>query len=111
MIVNPGELNKKIQIISLEKVKDNDGFSSETEKIIVSTFAKVTNTSGTTIIKSNANFEDANTRFLLRTPKEEIKTNYKVKYKNYIYSIDYINNYNEDDKYTEIYGKRTDLNG
>ena len=63
------------------------------------------------MIKSNANFENATTRFLMRTHKKEIKTSYTIKYNSQYYSIDFINNYNEENKYTEIIGKRTDLNG
>lgn len=111
MNINPGKLNRKIQIINITESKDNDGFPIEVEEIILNTYASINNTTGKTLIESNASFENASTRFLIRTPKVEIKTKYKIKYKNYCYSIDFINNYNEENHYTEIIGKRTDLNG
>ena len=111
MNINPGKFNKKIQIINEIETKDNDGFPIKDEEIVLSTFASINNTSGKTMIESNASFENANTRFLIRTPKAELKTNYYIKYNNHKYSIDFINNYNEENHYTEIIGKRTDLNG
>lgn len=111
MNINPGKLNKKIQIVKVIENKDEDGFPIKEEELILKTFASINNTTGKTMIESNASFENANTRFLIRTPKAEIKTNYYIKYKEYIYSIDFINNYNEEKHYTEIIGKRTDLNG
>ena len=111
MNVNPAEFNKKIQIIEIDKTKDSDGFPIETENLILKTYASINNTSGKTLITANASFENATTRFLIRTPKTEIKTKYLIKYKTYYYSIDFINNYNEENHYTEIIGKRTDLNG
>ena len=111
MNINPGKFNKRIKIIDITESKDSDGFPEKTEEIILNTFASINNTTGSTMIKSNASFENANTRFLIRTPKVEIKTKYKIKYKEYYYTIDFINNYNEENHYTEIIGKRTDLNG
>ncbi len=111
MNINPGELKKKIQIIKLEMTKDRDGFKVPTERVILRTHASVSNTSGKTLITSNASFENATTRFLIRTPKTEINTMYTIKYNDHYYTIDFINNYNEEKHYTEIIGKRTDLNG
>ena len=111
MNINPAEFKKKIQIITFEETKDSDGFPVKSESIVLRTYASINNTSGKTLIDANASFENATTRFLIRTPKTELKTKYLIKYKNYYYSIDFINNYNEENHYTEIIGKRTDLNG
>lgn len=111
MNINPAKFNKKIKIVDIIETKDVDGFPIKTEEIILNTFASVNNTSGKTLIESNASFENASTRFLIRTPKTELKTKYFIKYKNRKYTIDFINNYNEENHYTEIIGKRTDLNG
>ena len=111
MNINPGEFKKKIQIIKIEMTKDKDGFKVPTERVILRTYASITNTSGKTLITSNASFENATTRFLIRTPKQQINTLYTIKYNDHYYTIDFVNNYNEDNHYTEIYGKRTDLNG
>lgn len=112
MNVNPANFDKKIKIISLHgETKDEDGFENPNEVVIKELYAQVTHTSGSTLIKSNASFENANTRFFFRTPKVELKTSYFIKYKDYYYTIDYINPYNEENHYTEIYGRRADLNG
>jgi len=111
MVVNPGEFNKKIQIIRLQMMKDKDGFEEQKEEIILKVYASINNTSGKTLITSNASFENATTRFLIRTPKTKFKTKDLVKYKDYYYSIDFINNYKEENHYTEIIIKRNDLNG
>lgn len=104
MYVNIGKLNKKIQIISNKITKDPDGFEIKTENIVLSTWAQVTNVSGTEIQRSNSDFSETKTRFLIRTPNENIiiDKDMIIKFRNQIFEIIYINNYSYDKHFTEI---------
>ena len=68
MYVNPGELDKKIQII--RKVSggvNSNGFPlPDTEEIVRICHTKVSNTSGSEIIRANSEFSEAKKRFLVR---------------------------------------------
>ena len=102
MYVNAGNLNKKIEIIKFEESKDKDGFSVKNEVLVLKTWAQVTNISGAELIKSNSDFAEIKTRFLIRTPKAEITKDMMIKFKGSVYNITYINNYSFKDEYTEI---------
>ena len=72
MQINAGIFNKKIQVIRYEIIKDSDGFETKTEIMVLNTWAQVTNISGTEVLRSNSDFSEVKTRFLIRTPKTEI---------------------------------------
>ena len=109
MYINIGKLNKKIKIYEDIKTKDSDGFEETSEFLLLSTWAQVTNTSGTTIIKSNADFEDVRTRFLIRTPKFEITHDMYIKFNNHRYDVLYANDYEEDKRFMEIITQKVEL--
>lgn len=69
MQINAGVFNKKIQVIRYEITKDSDGFETKTEITVLNTWAQVTNISGTELLRSNSDFSEVKTRFLIRTPK------------------------------------------
>lgn len=105
---DPGDFNKKIQIVSADYTEDEDGFSvlddeSQDTKILT-TWAMVKTTRGMTIImNNNADFEKAYTNFTIRFPKNfSIDRNYIVLFKNKRYRIDYVNNIDEEDVYLEL---------
>ena len=120
MLVNPGNFNKKIKFIKYKIQKDADGFEEKTEDVVLVTWAQVTNVSGTEILRSNSDFSEVKTRFLMRTPTVATKssawmgTSYEqsecggldkdmfIKFDGNVYDIVYINDYGYDNKYTEI---------
>ena len=102
MQINAGVFNKKIQLIRYEITKDSDGVEAKTEITVLNTWAQVTNISGTEILRSNSDFSEIKTRFLIRTPKAEITKDMVIKFKGNSYNITYVNDYNYDKKYTEI---------
>ena len=69
----------------------------------------MTNTSGTTIIKSNADFEDVKTRFLIRTPRMALTHDMYIQFNNSRYDILYVNDYEYDRHFTEILTKKVEL--
>lgn len=109
MYVNVGDLDKKIKVCEENKEKDSDGFEETSESLLLSTWAQVTNTSGTTVIKSNADFSEVKTRFLIRTPKFEITHDMYIQFNNHRYDVLYANDYEEDKRFMEIITKKVEL--
>ena len=105
MQINPGIFNKRIEIIEITETKDSAGFPIKSEIVILNAWAHVTNVSGTEIMKSNSDFSEVKTRFLIRTPKAEITKDMMIRFAGKIYNIIYINDYSYDKKYMEIMGE------
>lgn len=102
MQINPGSFDKKIEIIKYEVKKDSDGFENKKEITVLNTWAQVTNVSGAEVLRSNSDFSEVKTRFLIRTPKAEITKDMMIKFKGNAYNITYINDYSYNKKHTEI---------
>ncbi len=101
--INPGNLNKKIQIVEYIIAKDSDGFETKEEYLVLKTWAQVSNESGTEAQRSNSDFAQIKARFLFRTPpKTKITANMVIKFNGNVYDIAYINDYGYDRLYTEI---------
>ena len=102
--IQAGELNKRIQIISVDAKQDADGFYSNIEEQLVhGCWAKVSFTSGTEIVKANADFGEVKARFLIRFTTKPIDRKMFVRYDGREYEITYINDY-AGRKYMEIWG-------
>ena len=104
-MINAGDYNKKISIYKIVEVEDNAGFKIETESIVLNTYAKVKTTKGFTLIANNTDFEKAYTNFTIRFPKVEITRDMNIKYNDKTYSIEYLNNVNEENIELEIQAK------
>lgn len=103
MKVKIGELNKRISIVELVEGQDEEGFPLD-EPIpneIYKAWAKISNRSGSEIFQSNSDYSKKTTRFLMRY-RPGIKEEYKIIYNNILYDIQYLNNYNEENKWLEI---------
>lgn len=105
MNINAGELNKKIKIITSTSGTDFDGFPTEEETVIRECWAKISNTSGTEVIKANAEFSEVNTRFLIRYSSKVIDEKMTIVFAENYYDILYINDYNFSHEYLEIITK------
>ena len=102
MVINPGNFDKKIAVIKFDTHKDSDGFEKKSEVVVLLTWAQVTNVSSTEILRSNSDFSEVKTRFLIRTPKIKLNKDMFIKFAGNDYNIVYINDYGYDKKYTEI---------
>lgn len=106
MNVNPGELNKKISIMALETVTNENGIEEETRVVQFTPWAKVSNMSGAEMFKNNSDYSKVTTRFLIRYRKDiEVTTDMKIVFKDKIYNITYVNNYNFSNEYLDIIGE------
>lgn len=107
MYVNPGELKKKISIILIKDDGINEnGFPLKKEEVIRECRAKVSNTSGSEIVRANSEFSEAKKRFLIRYTDKKITTKMIVRYDGEDHDIKYVNSYGDGKEYLEIW---TDL--
>lgn len=104
-MINAGDYNKKISIFEVTEVEDNDGFPTKKEVVILEPFAKVKTIKGFTLIASGSDFEKAYTNFTIRYPKTKITRDMLIKYNNKIYTIEYLNNIDEENIELEIQAK------
>lgn len=104
-MINAGKYNKKISIVTITEVEDSDGFLTKTETVVLQTFAKVKTTKGFTLIASGSDFEKAYTNFTIRYPKTQINRNMYIRYNSKLYSIEYLNNIDEENVELEIQAK------
>ena len=111
-MINAGDYNKKISIYQIEEIEDSDGFITKNEIIILEPFSKVKTTKGYTLIANGSDFEKAYTNFTIRYSKKVEDAYYSsnrdvyVKYKDKIYTIEYLNNVNEANIELEMQCKR-----
>lgn len=105
MYVNPGELDKSIEIVLISEGDETNenGFSIKTEKLVRRCSAKVTNTSGAEIQKANSEFSEAKKRFLVRWTPVKINTDMVVRYGGKDHDIVYVNPYGDSKEYLEIW--------
>ncbi len=111
-MINAGDYNKKISIYQIEEIEDSDGFVTKNEIIILEPFSKVKTTKGYTLIVNGSDFEKAYTNFTIRYSKKVEDAYYNsnrdvyVKYKDKIYTIEYLNNVDEANIELEMQCKR-----
>lgn len=94
--MNAGKYNKKIQIVQVVSTKDMYGCPVTSTQTVLNAYASVKTTRGATIIKNNSDFEKAYTNFTIRYPYKEITREMQVLFRGKTYTIEYLNNVNED---------------
>lgn len=104
--LNAGDFDKKIQIVSIIKTEDSRGFPVDTETVVLNAYANVITTRGFTLITSHTDFEKAYTKFTIRYQKAvEITREMFIRYGGKLYSIEYIDDVNEEHIIFEIEAK------
>lgn len=104
-MINAGNYDKRITIYQIVRGVDSDGFAVNTEVEVLRPWAKVKTTRGYTIIANNSDFEKALTNFTIRYPVTKITRDMFVRYNGKDYSIQYLNNVDEDNVELEIQAK------
>ena len=101
-MLNAGKYNKRIKIYKTEVIDNENGFQTEQKTLVLSPYASVKTTRGMTLIKNGTDFEKAYTNFTIRYPKTEINRDMVIEFHGKEYSIEYLNNVNEDNVELEI---------
>lgn len=106
MYINAGELDKRISIYRKPELEGDGYLPEESEPALVHIcWAKFTQTSGTEIVKANADFGEVKVRFLIRHTRKKIDRKMFVRYKGLDYEIVYLNTYGDSGEYMEIWCK------
>ena len=107
MYVNPGELNKRIEILQVSDEKDSDGFRTGKPTVIRSCYAKYSRKVSDAEVQGAGVEPTAKTvtRFLIRYSDIVIDTNMIVQYGNKYYDIQDINDIQDRHQYVELYCK------
>ena len=101
-MLNAGKYNKRIEIYKTEVIENENGFQTEQKTLVLSPYASVKTTRGMTLIKNGTDFEKAYTNFTIRYPKTEINRDMVIEFHGKEYSIEYLNNVNEDNVELEL---------
>ena len=104
-MINAGKYNRKIKIYAIRIETDSAGFQSKRKTLILETYASVKTTKGITLIKNNTDFERAMTNFTIRFPKTVIDRDMLIDFNGKEYTIQYLNNVNEENVELEIQAK------
>ena len=102
---NAGVYNRKIVIYQVQESKDAYDYPIKTEVEVLTTFANIKTTKGFTLIRDHSDFEKAYTNFTIRYPKTQITRDMLIKFREKTYSIEYLNNVNEENVELEIQAK------
>lgn len=100
--MNAGKYNKRIKIYKTEIVENENGFQTEQKTLALNPYASVKTTRGMTLIKNGTDFEKAYTNFTIRYPKTEINRDMMIEFHGKEYTIEYLNNVNEEGVELEI---------
>lgn len=111
MRVNPGKLDKRITIVQPVKVRDADGYWTETDKPVHTCWAQFSRSSGKELAQNDADYAEITARFLIRYTSKELSRKMVVLYAGQRYEIQYLNNYGDQDQYVEIICKLLTLGG
>ena len=110
-MINAGKYNKKITIFRETQSKTSNGFIETTEQVLLTCYASVKTTKGFTLIANNSDFEKAYTNFTIRYPKTSIERHDKIRFGKKVYSIEYLNNIDENSVELEIQAKEVRADG
>lgn len=106
MTVNAGEMDKRIAIYRKPELEEDGYLPDNPDPALVhSCWAKFTQTSGTELVKANADVGEAKARFLIRYTRNEINRKMFVRYKDLDYEILYVNTYGDSKEWMEIWCK------
>lgn len=100
-MINPGKYNKRITVFSVFIERDEDGFEVKRETPVGCYFAYVKTTRGMTLINQGSDFEKAFTNFTIRYT-DKIKRDMLIGYNGKRYSIEYLNNVDENNTELEM---------
>ena len=104
-MLNAGKYNKQISIYQVTVEEDDFGFKEEVKTLLLQTWANVKTTKGFTLIANNSDFEKAYTNFTIRYPKTEITRDMIIEFNSKTYTIEYLNNVDEENVELEIQAK------
>ena len=104
-MINAGKYNHKITIYRVLMSEDSQGFPVEELEAVLTPYAHIKTTRGMTLIRNDTDFEKAYTNFTIRYPKTEINRDMRIGFRGKMYTIEYLNNVDEESVELEIQAK------
>lgn len=104
-MINAGKYSHKIKIYQTVIREDSQGFQYEEKQVVLSPYASVKTTRGMTLIRNGSDFEQAYTNFTIRYPKTNINRDMLIEFRGKTYTIEYLNNVDEESVELEIQAK------
>lgn len=112
MRVNPGKLNKKIEIVEITRTQNANGYWTDpVEHVVHRCWAQFSRTSGKELRRNDADYSEISVRFLIRWTSKPISRKMLVLYRGQRYEILYLNNYGDSNDYIEIVAKLMSMEG
>lgn len=102
--VDAGELNRRIQILSVDKVEDDDGYYVRQETLVHGCWAKVTMLSGSEMTKQDADYGELRGKFLIRWTTKAIDRKMFVRHDGKDFEIQYVNKDDAPGRYITVWG-------
>lgn len=104
-MINAGKYKHKIVIKKVIISEDSEGFKTKEYQTILTTKAYVKTTRGYTLLANDTDFEKATTNFTIRYPKVNITRDMVIYFNDKEYTIEYLNNIDEENVELEIQAK------
>lgn len=101
--INAGKLNRRIQILSVEKQRDKDGYYIPQETLVHGCWANVIIFSGSETAKQNADYGELKGKFLIRWTNKAIDRKMCVRYDGKDFEIQYVNKDDAPGRYLTIW--------
>lgn len=112
MHIDAGKLSKRIEFLRQPSGRDADGYpSSGAPEIVREVWAQYSQTSGTALIRANAEFGEAKVRFLTRADPALLDRRLLIRYDGRDYDVLYVNTYGDEGKYMEFWCERITQEG
>lgn len=112
MHIDAGKLDKRVQFLAHIKTLNASGeVIAERDEMVRECWAQYSQTSGTELVKSNAEFGEAKVRFLVRYHPRVLDRRQIIRYDGREYEIEYLNTYGDRKQYVELWCKRKTLEG
>ena len=111
MNINIGRLNKRISIVKVNKEKDADGYWTESETTVHTTWAKCTEGIGKELSRNDADYSEVTAEFLIRQTTVKLSRKMIVLHDEKRYEIQHIGPYRENSSFVLITAKLLTLEG
>lgn len=101
--VSAGKLNRRIQILSVKKERDKDGYYTPQEPLVHGCWANVTIYAGSEMVKQDADYGELKGKFLIRWTTKPIDRKMFVRYDGKDFEIQYINKDDAPGRYITVW--------
>ena len=102
--VNAGKLNRRIQILSVKKERDGDGYYTPLETLVHGCWANVTIYAGSEMAKQDADYGELKGKFIIRWTTKSIDRKMFIRYDGKDYEIQYVNKDDAPGRYLVLWG-------